>query len=191
MTEFTPDFIELYRKYLRKHSRTIDEQVLSDALDEIERLRKLLAWRDSENDAVRRMLGDCGVTSKGHLGDLMMQLFNVLRDISGCDFSKNPFEFIKLQRAEIERLQGIVDKLPKTADGVQWYGQPVYYPLNNEYGIVSTEPCGEYFYAEMFEGGVEWVASFHIGYGVAAPVRVCYSTEAAAREAAEAAKEGK
>ena len=85
------------------------------------------------------------------------------------------------QREEINRLQAIVDKLPKTKDGVQWYGQPVYL-ITNTGKVISNEVFCEFRYTSFF-GTLCWCAVFNYGYGLMARVQDCYSTHEAAEKA--------
>ncbi len=74
--------------------------------------------------------------------------------------------------AERDRLQAIVDKLPKTDDGVTvTQGDMVYYPFDGGHNTYGSNV--KYLVPYANAKGIDWI-----------PVRQCFSTKKAAREAA-------
>jgi hypothetical protein len=97
-------------------------------------------------------------------------------------------DYIESLEKKNEELKGFVNI--KTADGVQWIGQPVWTTTCNG-EVISNELTGEFrFMYFRSKERKEWMASFPYGYGIGSPVELCYSTKEAALKAYEIERAG-
>jgi len=122
------------------------------------------------------------------MNDLPERLRHLAESLIGDDWS-HPL----CSREACLEAASVLDKLPKTADGVVWTGNAAVWYLNETWTglkILSNDSRGEFQFTWSLDkersGQKEMFAVFPIGYGVKVPLRFCYSTQAAA----EAAKKG-